>query len=185
MNERRPSARAPSGVCALTQRVSPHGDRQRHGFPRLFRPLAVGALWCCAIVFVGFDSAALERPIALGEVGASPGARVELTRELRQALEQEIGLIDFGRHRPRSRYVLSATLVKLDSVTETQSVRATCVISVALRRERDSALQAVIHGRATAEQAKSESESARASALRAAVQSALRRVPETVKASEH
>ena len=60
----------------------------------------------------------------------------------------------------------------------------TGVVSVVLRREHGSTLEAVIQRRATAEEAKSEHESVSAAALRAAVHSAVRRVPETVRASE-
>lgn len=186
MNERRVSPRRSSGVREFVSsaiRRSPTKSRNV-GFFRLRRALALGA-WCSASLLTSSNAGALESPIALGEVGASAGTRTDLARAFRDALEQELGRIDFGAHRPRRRYVLSATLVKLDSVTETRSVRATCVVSIALRREQESTLQAVIQGRATAEEPKSESESARESALSAAVHSALRRVPETVKASEH
>lgn len=154
------------------------------GRSRRLRALALASFWLCACLALSVDAHGVERPVALGEVGARSGDRVEVTHTLRRAIEEELELIDFGGHRPRQRYVLSARLVKLDSVTESQSVRATCVVSVVLRRERGSTLEAVIQGRATAEEAKSEGESARASALRAAVHSALRRVPETVQATE-
>ena len=77
--------------------------------------------------------------------------------------------------------MLSATLVRLDSVIASDSVRATCVVSVALLRDNGATLHAVIRGRATAEESKVHADAARADALRAAVHSAITRVPQALR----
>jgi hypothetical protein len=77
--------------------------------------------------------------------------------------------------------VLSATLLRLDSVLASDSVRATCVVSVALLRDRGATLEAVIHGRATAEESKTQVEAAQNDALRAAVHSAMKKVPQALR----
>lgn len=176
----RASAR-PSSIRA-TSRTAPKSAR----FPRrrTRRGLWLGLLGLCAGLACSTDLRAADRPIALGAVGTRSSERSDLARALRSAVEEELARIDFGRHRPRERWVLSATLLELDSVTESDSVRATCVVSVALRRRRGSTLEAVIKGRATAEEARAAGESVRVTALRAAVHSAIRRVPETLSASE-
>ena len=65
-------------------------------------------------------------------------------------------------------------------------MRATCVVSVALLRDNGSTLYALIPGRATAEEAKPASPSVtdnhvQSDALRAAVHSAMVRVPKALR----
>ena len=95
-------------------------------------------------------------------------------------LREELSSVEFARLKTRERYKLSANIVRLDSVQSNDSVRATCVVSVALLRDKGSTLYALIHGRATAEETKTRSEVARSDALRAAVHSAMVRVPKAL-----
>ncbi|MEI9948596.1 MAG: hypothetical protein WDO74_06325 [Pseudomonadota bacterium] len=74
--------------------------------------------------------------------------------------------------------MLSATLVRLESVQSSQSARATCVVSIAILRD-GSSLYALVHGRASAEEA--QATAARSDALRAAVHSAMVRVPKALR----
>jgi hypothetical protein len=69
----------------------------------------------------------------------------------------------------------------LDSVVASDSVRATCVISVALLRDNGATLHAVIRGRATAEESRTNAGLAQSDALRAAVHSAMTRVPQALR----
>ena len=117
-----------------------------------------------------------EIPVFLGAIGVGT-AKPEVRGELRALLRAELASADFAHIKTRERYALSATLVRLDSVPSNDSVRATCVVSVALLRDGGSTLFAVIHGRATAEEAKEYADAARSDALRAAVHSAMIRVP--------
>ena len=176
--------RARDRVRAENPRRDKTENRPQIRGSRQARALGLAGVGLCAALALSVDARAAERLVALGEVGAGTSERSEHTDTLRQALQDELDQIDFGRHRPRQRYVISARLVKLDSATDNRAVRATCVVSLVLRRERGSTLEAVINGRATVEETRSETESAKATALRAAVHSAVRRVPETVKASE-
>lgn len=184
MRQRVLFARARDGVRANDPRNGKLANQPWiRGLGRLRARLLAGVGLCGALA-LSIDANAADKLVALGEVGSRATERPEHTRTLRQALQDEIDQIDFGRHRPRQRYVISAQLVKLESATDDQAVRATCVVSLVLRRERGSTLEAVINGRATVEETRSETESAKATALRAAAHSAVRRVPETVKASE-
>jgi hypothetical protein len=123
---------------------------------------------------------AVDSPVFLGEVGVGQRAP-EVRRELRSVLNAELSATDFAQVKTREHYVLSATLVRLDSVVASDSVRATCVVSVALLRDHGATLHAVISGRATAEVAKGRAAVAQSDALRAAVHSAITRVPQALR----
>ena len=121
-----------------------------------------------------------ESPVFLGSVGVG-AAKPAVRTELRSLLREELSVADFAGVKTRERYVLSAELVRLDSVHSKDSVRATCVVSVALLRDNGFTLYALIQGRATAELAKAQPDTAQRDALRAAVHSAMVRVPKALR----
>jgi hypothetical protein len=124
-------------------------------------------------------AAAAEPRVTLGEVsGRTPNG--EFTRSLRAALAEELSAASLPRTKGRERFVLSATLVTLSAERKGGSARATAVVKLTLRRARENTLHAFLSGRATAEEASPDVDSARDSALRAAVRSALRRLPDAV-----
>jgi hypothetical protein len=133
-----------------------------------------------ALLLTSASVPAGEVPIFLGEVGVGT-AKPELRMELRALLRAEISAADFTHVKTNERYVLSATLVRLDSALSPDSVRATCVVSVALLRDGGATLYAVIRGRAIAEDARAHAEAAQSDALRAAVHSAMLRVPPALR----
>jgi len=116
-------------------------------------------------------------PVFLGSIGVGR-AKPEVEGELRSLLRAELASAEFSRVRTNERYVLSTTLVRLDSVQASDSARATCVVSVAILRD-GATLHALVQGRATAEEAKAPA--ARRDALRAAVHSAMVRVPKALR----
>ena len=120
---------------------------------------------------------ATEVPILLGTIGVGD-AKPDVENELRSLLRAELASAEFSRIKTNRRYVLAARLVRLDSVQSTGSARASCVVSVAILRE-GAALHALINGRATAEEALAPE--ARSDALRAAVHSAMARVPKALR----
>ncbi len=121
-----------------------------------------------------------EVPALFGAVGVGV-ATPEVRGELQAMLRAELASLVFRRVKLRERYVLSATLLRLDSTFSSDSVRATCVVSVALLRDRGAALYAVIRGQATAEDERAHAGAAESAALRAALHSALTRVPEALR----
>lgn len=121
-----------------------------------------------------------DSPVFLGAVGVG-AAKPEVQGEMRSLLRAELSSADFSRVKAGERYVLSATLVRLDSVQSSDSVRATCVVSVAVLRDGGSTLHALIHGRATAEEGRAHADRAQSDALRAAVHSAMVRVPKALR----
>ncbi len=130
-----------------------------------------------SLLLTGRVAPAGEIPIFLGAIGVGK-AKPEVEAELRSLLRAELASAEFSRVKTNERYVLSATLVRLDSVQSLESARATCVVSVAILRDR-STLYALVQGRATAEEA--QAPAARSDALRAAVHSAMVRVPKALR----
>jgi hypothetical protein len=119
-----------------------------------------------------------EPPVAVGEVSASTPSG-EFSIPLRSALNEGIASLSVAT--PRDRFVLSATLLHLDAVEVGRGARASAEVSLVLRRARQQTLYAVIKGHATAEAAESSLGETRDDALRAAVRSALRRLPEALR----
>jgi len=120
---------------------------------------------------------AADVPLLVGSIGVGK-AKPGVEGELRSLLRAELASAEFSRVRTSERYVLSATLVRLDSVQSADAARATCVVSVAILRD-GSTLHALVNGRATAEGA--EALVVRRDALRAAVHSAMVRVPKALR----
>ena len=136
------------------------------------------ALVALAVSFATCTALAGESPVSIGEVnGTTPSG--EFATPLRSALRQALEQAKLGR--PRERFVLSASLVALDAKKDGRSVSARAIVSLVVRREREQTLHALLRGSATAEESDSTLDSARETALRAAVESAMRRLPEAVK----
>jgi hypothetical protein len=142
--------------------------------------------WCVAsalafgVALAPAQAPAVEVPVFLGDVGVGKQTS-EVRAQLRSLLNAELSATNFAQVRTHERFVLSATLVRLDSVVASDSVRATCVVSVALLRDHGATLHAVISGRATAEEPKAHALEAQTDALRAAVHSAITRVPQALR----
>lgn len=149
--------------------------RSRWGLSAAYVPIPLAV----ALLLGAASAPAVEVPVFLGSVGVG-SARPEVLTELRALLRTEVNSADFSRVKSHERYELSATLLRLDSTQSSDSVRATCVVSVALLRDKGATLYALIHGRATAEEAKTRVDIARSDALRAAVHSAMLRVPQAL-----
>ncbi|MES1173591.1 MAG: hypothetical protein ABUL62_04610 [Myxococcales bacterium] len=133
-----------------------------------------------SLLLAAAPAPASEIPIFLGAIGVGK-AKPEVQGQLRSLLREELSSADFAQLKTRERYTLSATLLRLDTVQSSDSVRATCVVSVALLRDNGSTLYALIHGRAIAEETKTQSDIAQRDALRAAVHSAMIRVPKALR----
>ena len=136
------------------------------------------ALAALAVSFATSLSLAGESPVSIGEVdGTTPSG--EFGTPLRSALREALHQTKLGR--PKERFVLSASLIALDAKKDGRSVSARAVVSVVVRREKEQTLHALLRGSATAEESDGALDSARETALRAAVDSAMRRLPEAVK----
>lgn len=148
------------------------------------RPFGGFEAWLFALGAFGVSPASrageppVTPPVTLGEVRASTGAG-DFSEPLRALLRDGIAKTAFGR--PRETFVLSATLVRLDAERIGHGARATAAVSLVLRRAREQSLHALVNGHATAEEPDASVGATRDDALRAAVESALRRLPEAVR----
>src|SRR5450755_3108474 len=91
--------------------------------------LGLSASWLAGSLAValllGTSSApAGEVPVFLGSVGVG-NAKPEVRTEMRALLRAELSSADFARVKSNEHYMLSATLVRLDSTLSPDSVRAT------------------------------------------------------------
>jgi hypothetical protein len=141
-----------------------------------FRPEA----WFAFLTLLGVPATggASEPPVTLGEIHASTDAG-DFSGPLRALLRDAIARTTFGP--ARAPFVLSATLVRLEAERVGRGARATAAVSLVLRRAREQSLFALVNGHATAEEPEASIGETRADALRAAVESALRRLPEAVR----
>ncbi len=138
------------------------------------------ALVACAAVARSTDAA--EPPVSLGEVGVNVARQgVDLSRLVRSAVERELARLDYSRA-PRGRtFVLSASLVELESHATERATHARCVVSATLRDARGGAIHAVIEGSARAENDATHRSTAELGAITAAVHSAVASVPDALR----
>ena len=122
--------------------------------------------------------ASAEPAVAVGEVHAGL-PWTEYSAPLKTALLDGIARAELGP--AREKFVLSATLESLAAERVGKGTRASAVVSLVLRSARRQTLHAVLTGRATAEANDSNLNELRNDALRAAVRSALRRLPEALR----
>ena len=153
--------------------------QQRYPKARAAVAKAAGLL-AAAMLLSAAPAPAGEIPVSLGAVAAGK-AGPEVGGQLRSLLKSELSSADFAGIKSGERYVLSANLVKLESVRSTERVRTTCVVSVVLTRHRGATLYALINGRGTAEDARAQADATQSDALRAAVHSAMVRVPKALR----
>ncbi len=141
-----------------------------------FRFAALPVLF--ALCATSSRATASEPPVTLGEVRATTESG-DFSGPLRTLLRDALARTAFGP--TRAPFVLSATLVRLDAERVGHGARATAAVSLVLRRAREQSLYAFVSGHATAEAPDASIGETRTDALRAAVDSALRRLPEAVR----
>ena len=123
---------------------------------------------------------AAEPAVGLGEVATRVSrANVDLAAVVRRAFERELALLALDT--PRERYVLSASLVRLDGKIMSGGGQVECIISAVLREKKSGAIHAIIEGRAKAEGDVSGSPAAERSAIEAAVRGAVNGLPQAVR----
>ena len=117
-------------------------------------------------------------PVVVGEVGTRVArSDVDLPKALRRALERELAGLDVAKIGRAKRYVLSASVVKLEGRREGARGVA-CAISFVLREQKSGAIRAVLVGRAEAD---AEGNAAELDALDAAARGAVASVPEAMR----
>lgn len=142
------------------------------------RGTIVGAALIALSLTTSLGASGSKSPVSVGRITTS---KPDVQSELESAVKSELGRVDLSSVRASDRYVLSAALVKLKTVTGSDQVETSCVVSATLTREKSGALHAVLEGRARATDGKQAQKDAELAALRAAVRSAIKRVPEAIR----
>lgn len=141
----------------------------------LFRTLPAAT---ALVLGAASSSDAAERPIAIGEI-ALPAAHGDssLAAAMRASVERELAGLDLSRAPRGKRWVLSASLVRLEAETDGRVARVSCVVSTVVREAKGGAIRAIIEGKARAENDPSHRTQAELGALDAAVHGAIVAVP--------
>ncbi len=143
--------------------MSPH--------PSQLKRFAAGVVFLALGASVTHDAGAADASIALGEVsgGLLPGTEAIVVKS---AAEGELLRID-PRKLPRAR-----TLVVSIAVAATTEAPASCTVNATVRDRRTGAMLAILEGRARTEGRADDA--TRAAVTRAAVSSAVSRIPEAL-----
>ncbi|MFO0570502.1 MAG: hypothetical protein U0263_32975 [Polyangiaceae bacterium] len=140
------------------------------------------AVWLSSVAIVAFAASAdaAASPVALGEVKvvrSDPG----LERQFRGLVVHELDEVDLSKVKASDRFVLSASLVQMNTRENAGQAESLAVVSATLRRARGGSIHAIIQGRAQASDRPTNVKAVELNAMRAAVRSALGRLPEALK----
>jgi hypothetical protein len=117
--------------------------------------------------------------VVVGEVATRvTRAKVDLPAALRRALEREIASLHVAPSDRSKRYVLSASIVKLEERNAGAAGGVACAVSAVLRERRSGAIRAVITGRAEVAQ---DGDDAELMVLDATVRGAIASVPSAMR----
>jgi hypothetical protein len=137
-------------------------------------------LLAAATTLVSSEAESADQRVLLGSVSASATKLgPDLVRAFKDAARREVNQLDLAA--TRERYVVSLTLTKLDTDASPRRARASCQVSALLTHESQGNVVAILSGRATVEDTPSNVRGMQLDAMRAALKSALRRVPEAAK----
>lgn len=142
-------------------------------------PLRLAVVAAAALVV--FDArAAGEPPIGVGEVTASASSRDVDMGALRAMVTEAVETLDASTLPRGSSAVLGVSVVRLESRVASPA-EVTCVVSATLRDRRRGAVFAVVEGSARGQDEPRRVRSLERAVLRAAVGSAISRVPEAMR----
>jgi hypothetical protein len=148
-------------------------------FGRRVHRCSCSVLVSTALLVSAVPASAVRDRVVLGEVSARHAAPT--ARAFRRVVAEELRALEV-RPAHGEGYVLSASLVSLDASAQDDAATATCIVSATLRSEGRGALVATLRGRVRASDVPSEVEAVKLDAMRAAVRSAVRGVPEAIRA---
>jgi hypothetical protein len=107
---------------------------------------ALVTLMFCLAALASAPAGAADQPVVVGEVATRvTRPDVDLASVVRKAFERELRALAIRAH--RERYVLSASLVRLDGGMP-GFARTECTISAVLREKRSGAIRAMLEGQA-------------------------------------
>jgi hypothetical protein len=130
----------------------------------------------------GADAAG--QPIAAVEVSSQVSREGRDLRALvRGKVESQLRNVRWGDARSGGPFVLSTSLVRLDTSTQDGAVTVACTVSMTLRDQKRGVLRAIVQGRAQAEDRADAARMAEEDAVRVAVRSAVSGLPEAIRRS--
>lgn len=125
-----------------------------------------------------------EQPIAAVEVSS----RVErqgrdLRSSIKQSVEQNLQRVDWTQTKDRGPFILTTSLVRLDTSTVGDTTRVSCTVSMTVRERKRGTIRAVLEGRGHVESAPAATTMAETEAMNAAVRGAVKGLPEAIRRS--
>jgi len=105
----------------------------------------------------------------------------DLTMHLRRDVERQLARIDWHKSGIERRYLVSASVTRLDSRAEDNHTTARCTVSTTVRDADSGTVLAIIQGRALAEDDAGAEAEAERGALNGAAQGAVRAIPEAIR----
>jgi hypothetical protein len=126
-------------------------------------------------------SAKVRAPVAVGKVSTKLKGHWLKPAELRRVVERELAQIDLTQVKTDDRFVLEATVTKLETRSTAERTEAMCVVSGMLTRKSGGAVRAILRGRARAQDGPKKVQAAERAAVEGAVRSALSRVEEALQ----
>jgi hypothetical protein len=149
-------------------------------YARRFLAAAIAAI--ALATSVNTVSAKVASPVALGKVTTKVKNRRWLKpAEFRKVVERELEQIDLTQVKTRDRFVLEATITKLETRATSERTEATCIVSGVLARKSGGAVRAILRGRARVQDGPKQVQAAERAAVEGAVRSALSRVEEALQ----
>ena len=152
----------------------------------LARPLVrrcVRALSIVALAFVAQTALAGAKDKAVSVEANSTVTREgrDLAATVRESAEKQVASLDMTKVPKASRFVVSASLVALETDVKTENAVIDARVSVTIRDGRTGALRAMLSGRAKAETMRRAVVLGEDRAIEAAVESAMSRLPEVLR----
>jgi hypothetical protein len=113
----------------------------------------LGAVYFLTLLAVSRAALAAEPPpVVVGEVATQvPASGLDVSKTLRSSLEREVANLALRPVGRRQRFVLSASLVKLEHQAIAGSESVSCTVSIVLREQKSGAIRAILEGRARAQ----------------------------------
>jgi hypothetical protein len=150
--------------------------------PRFYRWLAGVITLIATATSASTLSAKVGAPVVLGKVSTKLRSQHWLKPpEFRRLVERQLEQLDISGVKAKDRYVLEATVTKLETRTTKDKAEATCIVSGTLMRKKGGAVRAILRGRARAQDAPSKTRRAEQAAVEGAIHSALSRVGEALE----
>lgn len=139
------------------------------------RPLLVAAAALALSSSAAF--AAKTKLVSIGEVIATaPEAKGKLPL-VRSTLEEELDTIDWRKSTRMKPYVVSVSVVGLDTERTQEKISTTCILSTTVRSAKDGSVVIILNQRSRAENDPAHARVVEDGAIRAAASAAIRKIP--------